>query len=130
MATTTKLSVLIETLYKGQGTKAAKKDIAGLEKSVSKSDKAITTAKAGFAKMAMAAGVAGVAMIALKKTWDFAKEGAQLTKVRDTFDSLTASIGTTSEAMLRKPARPLRPLLSCPQGIRWSGAGSTSLCSA
>lgn len=54
-----------------------------------------TTAIASFAAI-------GGAILAAKKAYDFAKEGAQLEMVRGKFDNLTESIGTTSDALLRK----------------------------
>jgi hypothetical protein len=94
----TKLRVLIETLYKGQGAKKAERGFKGLGAAANKAEGKISAAMGGM--VAGAAGV-GAALFALKKGFDFAKEGAQLAKVEDTFESLSRSIGTSSSSMLR-----------------------------
>jgi len=56
--------------------------------------------KDNWAQIAIGLGAAYAAVDAVKRVWEFSKEGAQIEKVRDTFDSLTVSIGETSDAML------------------------------
>lgn len=58
---------------------------------------------AGLAsKAALAATVVATAGIALKKGFDFGREGAQLDLTRDRFDRLAQSIGTTSDVLLTR----------------------------
>jgi hypothetical protein len=96
----TKLGILIETLYKGKGAKAAEKDLKGLDKAAEKSTGRLDRLKGGMGNIALAAGAMGVAIYTAKKVFDFGAEGAQIEKVRDTFDSLSASIGMTSAALM------------------------------
>lgn len=67
-------------------------------------DKAVAPIKdfrAALGNIAMVAGTAGVAFAGLKKAFDLGREGAQLDYAAGKFDRLAASIGTTSDALLR-----------------------------
>jgi len=100
-----RLRAIIELMVKGDDkTKRALKDVADQTKDVEKQTSMTSTAgdkmRSVLGGIALAAGTAGAAMYAAKKAFDFGKEGAQIEKVRDTFDSLTTSIGETSGAII------------------------------
>ena len=97
-----KLSILIETLYKGAGTKAAEKDLKGLEGQTEKSTQSLGGMRSALGLMATSATVAGAAMFAAKKAFDLGAEGAQLDRTRDIFNRLSESIGETSDVMIGK----------------------------
>lgn len=97
-----KLQILIETLYKGKGTKAATKDLKALEGQTKESTSKLDMMKGGLSKIALAAGTAGAALFAAKKAFDFGAEGAQIMRMRDVFDRLTESIDETASVVLGK----------------------------
>jgi hypothetical protein len=109
---TSKIGILIETLYKGRGAKAAVKDLDGIDAAAKKSTSKMDMLSKGFGQVAVAAGAVGAALVVAKKGFDFAKEGAQLTKVTDTFDALNTSIDTTAETMLGKLRRATQGMVS------------------
>lgn len=96
----TKLAILIESLYKGKGAKAAAKDMKGLEQQSGKTDSKIAQMRGGLNKFALAAGGVGVALVTAKKAFDFGKEGAQIKKIKDSFGALAGSVDSNSYAML------------------------------
>jgi hypothetical protein len=109
-----KTDLIVEAISKG--FKQMGRDIEKVGKDIDKTDKAMESASKSGKKqegvlkklkenwMLVAGGVvaAKAAIETVKKVWEFGKEGAQIEKVRDTFDSLTTSIGETSEAILIK----------------------------
>lgn len=60
----------------------------------------LDAAKNTFANIGIAAASVTGAIYAAKRAWDFTKEGAELEYVRGKFENLSASIGTTSDALL------------------------------
>jgi chromosome segregation ATPase len=95
-----KLRILIETAFKDKGMNQAKKSLKDFGNQATKNQKAFESAKKTFQSMVFPIAAVGGAVFAAKKAFDFAKEGAQLETVRDTFDSLAKSVNSTSEAML------------------------------
>jgi len=82
-----------------QGASEVKSELKGIGSDLDKSREKWSS----FGKGALMA-LAGItaAAIAVKKGFDFAKEGAQLEYVRERFDRLAVSVGTTGEALLGK----------------------------
>ena len=97
-----KLAILIETLYKGAGTKAATKDLGALEDQAGKTTNKTGGMSVSLGDLAIAAGVAGAALYAAKKAFDLGAEGAQILRTRDVFDRLSESIGETADVMMGK----------------------------
>ena len=99
---TSKLAILIETAYRGKGTKAATKDLKGLDEQADKTAKKTGGMGAALGKVAIAAGVAGAALYTAKKAFDLGAEGAQILRTRDAFDRLSESVGETADVILTK----------------------------
>lgn len=93
---TEKLKIILDADWKGKSDiRAANDDIEGL----GKSSKVGAIALAGLGAAFAAAGVAA------KLTMDSFKRGAELDLVATKFDNLTASIGTSSDALLNDMKR-------------------------
>ena len=84
-----------------KATDSASKNLKNIEKSSGQSANSIND-QFGTAIRTLAgfAAAAGTAYIALKKTYDMAKEGAELQMVETRVDRLATSIGTTSDALM------------------------------
>jgi hypothetical protein len=98
-----KVSILVDIGVKGrEHLKGATEDLTRL----GKSGGGLSSAAAGFKSMALAAGVAGVAVgaaaMAAKKAWDIMGEGAALVRTEARFNKLSESIGTTANMLTAK----------------------------
>ena len=76
------------------------KDLQKLNDTQKKSEKVGDEFTTSLKSIGMALGTAGAAALLAKKAFEFGKQGAELEFVRDKFDRLTESIGSTSDAML------------------------------
>ena len=72
----TDLAILIKTLYDGKGSKAATKDLKGLEKQSGKASATLKGMGAILGTVGIGLAAAGVASMAAKKAFDFSREGA------------------------------------------------------
>ena len=99
------LRIVIDALNKANDDlKALEKQLKGVEKTSKDTGKATGNLADGFKSFISTAGVlaagVGTAYIALKKFYDFAKQGAELEYTADRFDRLADSIGTTADVLL------------------------------
>lgn len=96
--TTETLRIVNEVVYKGKG------ESTKLKSDMQTTEKEVTKTGVSFDKMATAAGVAaaafGVVAVGAKQFYDQLKAGAEVQAASFTFDNLTASIGSTSDAMI------------------------------
>ena len=90
-----KLSILIETVYKGKGAQAATKDMKGLESQAGKSTSKLDAMKGGLMKLGVAAGAAGAAIYAAKKVFDMGAEGAKIKQLEESFELMNKEIWKT-----------------------------------
>lgn len=79
----------------------SKGQLASFKESTDKAVSPLKNLQAAMGNIAMVGGVVAGALFAAKKVMDFGREGAQLDYAAGKFDRLAASIGTTSEALLR-----------------------------
>ena len=99
------LRIVIDALNKANDDlKALEKQLKGVEKTSKDTGKATGNLDDQFKKfkktaLSVVAGLAGT-YIALKKFYDFAKQGAELEYTADKFDRLADSIGTTADVLL------------------------------
>jgi len=96
----TKLSILIDTIFKGQGATQAKKALDDLDTSGQKSSKSMISVKDALKGVEAGMFAVGVVGATFKKAFDLAQEGAQIEKVANTFDALAVSAGTTADILL------------------------------
>jgi len=99
------LRIVIDALNKaGDDLKGLEKQLKGVEKTSKDTGKATGNLADGFKDFMVTAGTLaagiGTAYIALKKFYDFAKQGAELEYTADKFDRLADSIGTTADVLL------------------------------
>ena len=99
------LRIVIDALNKASDDlKALEKQLKGVEKTSKDTGKATGNLADGFKDFLSTAGMVaagvGTAYIALKKFYDFAKQGAELEYTADKFDRLADSIGTTADVLL------------------------------
>lgn len=87
------LQMIFRTVKQGDAPKQTERELSGLEKKFGAIKGVLAGTTAAFAAV-------GTAVVVLKKGWEFGKEGAELLAVQGKFDNLTASIGTTSDALL------------------------------
>ena len=96
--TTETLRIVNEVVYKGKG------EAQKLDSDLKKVDAGNTKAKMSMGQLATAAGAVaagfGVVAAGAKQFYDTLKAGAEIQAAAFTFDNLTASIGSTSDAML------------------------------
>jgi len=96
--TTETLRIVNEVVYKG------KAEAQKLDSDLKKVDAGNTKAKMSMGQLATAAGAVaagfGVVAAGAKQFYDTLKAGAEIQAAAFTFDNLTASIGSTSDAML------------------------------
>ncbi len=97
MAASNSVKILIETLYKGKGTKDAAKDLKTLEGQGKKSS--ISIEDLGKAAAATTGILAGFGIVA-KQAFDLGYEGAQISRLEDSFESLTHTAGTSSTQLI------------------------------
>jgi len=100
------VTVTINTIEKGsQNTKRATENLKNLKQETKALVPGLENARSELTKFATTnAGLIGILVgvgVALKKTYDIAREGAALEFTIGKFDRLSESIGTTSEALLR-----------------------------
>ncbi len=105
MAADANLRIVIDALNKASDDlKALEKQLKGVEKTSKDTGKATGNLADGFKDFMVTAGTLaagiGTAYIALKKFYDFAKQGAELEYTADKFDRLADSIGTTADVLL------------------------------
>lgn len=99
------LRIVIDALNKASDDlKALEKQLKGVEKTSKDTGKATGNLDDQFkafknTALSVVAGLAGT-YIALKKFYDFAKQGAELEYTADKFDRLADSIGTTADVLL------------------------------
>ena len=106
---TEKLKILIETAFRGQGAKQARRELDTLDKSATKSR--LSLGQLTMAAGAVTAGLAAAAFAA-KQAWDALKAGADLELTAVRFERLSASINTTADALLGKMKRATRGMIS------------------
>jgi len=99
------LRIVIDALNKASDDlKALEKQLKGVEKTSKDTGKATGNLADGFKSFMVTAGMVaagvGTAVVALKKFYDFAKQGAELEYTADKFDRLADSIGTTADVLL------------------------------
>ena len=91
------VKLIIEAIYKGKGIQSAKKELQGLGNEVK-------DAGGGFRSLLTTVGTvtAGVVAfgIAAKKALDFGAEGAQITRLEDSFQSLAMIAGESGDEIL------------------------------
>jgi len=95
-----KLSIIIDTLYKGQGAKQATKDLEGLGKAAQGGTSKMEMIRGAMGKVALAAGAVGTAVYAAKKVFDFGAEGQQIQNIRASFEQLAESVGENAAGMM------------------------------
>ena len=99
------LRIVIDALNKaGDDLKGLEKQLKGVDKTSKDTGKATGNLADGFKSFMVTAGMVaagvGTAVVALKKFYDFAKQGAELEYTADKFDRLADSIGTTADVLL------------------------------
>lgn len=100
-----RLRYIIEAIWKGDGaTAAASKGIDDVGKSAQRTDGMLKQLGAGWASLATPVNqtleIIGKVGQAMKDAWAFLGEGAELSRTAEIFDNLSASIGTTADALL------------------------------
>jgi hypothetical protein len=105
MAQRVDVDLIVEAISKGfdkveKDLGKVEKSQKGLTDSAQKSGGVLEKVQKNWQAIVLGLGAAAGAIATVKKVWEFGKEGAQIGKVRDTFDSLTASIGETSAVVL------------------------------
>lgn len=86
-----------------QASPALKKvsgEFKDLSTSAQKAGDTVKKQKVSFTELNSAIQIAGQALQVLKKGYDFAREGAQIDFLQSKFGNLSASIGTTSDALM------------------------------
>ena len=122
-----KLSIMIEMIYKGAGAQKATKDLKGLEAQGGKSANKMDMMKSGLMQLGVAAGAAGAAIVIAKKAFDMGAEGAKLQQVTESFDRMNESIWKTP-SLLRDMQEATRNTVSEAQlmsGILTLSAGAS-----
>ncbi len=110
MADTVSVDLIVEAISKGFDRVSA--DLNKVSQTASKTGQAASDGfkqgktsaeqlKTSVMGVLTVVGTVGTAVFALKKVWDFAKQGAELEFYRDKFDRLAESIGTTGEALFK-----------------------------
>jgi len=99
------LRIVIDALNKaGDDLKGLEKQLKGIDKTSKETGKETEKLSGSFKDFLSTAGMVaagvGTAYIALKKFYDFAKQGAELEYTADKFDRLADSIGTTADVLL------------------------------
>ena len=99
------LRIVIDALNKaGDDLKGLEKQLKGVDKTSKDTGKATGNLADGFKSFMVTAGMVaagvGTAVVALKKFYDVAKQGAELEYTADKFDRLADSIGTTAVILL------------------------------
>ena len=99
------LRIVIDALNKaGDDLKGLEKQLKGVDKTSKDTGKATGNLADGFKSFMVTAGMVaagvGTAVVALKKFYDVAKQGAELEYTADKFDRLADSIGTTADVLL------------------------------
>ena len=108
------VKIIIETLYKGQGTKQAKKDLEELNSGITA--KGIGSLSSGLGTLAATFGTVGAAAVAagaaIKQAIDLGAEGAQLSRVEDSFYSLATAAGASGDEIFQSLDRAARGTIS------------------
>jgi hypothetical protein len=108
-----RIQIIIDALnLAGDELKNLEKELAGVQEQAKKASSAADKMRDSFdaVKMAGAGIIAGG--FALKKAFDFAKEGAQIELVETRFGRLAESIGTTGSALMNDLAPAMGGMLS------------------
>jgi len=96
------LQIIMSLLDQASGElKAATDQMGDLEKQGKKTDSTTDKMKQNYMSMMGAITAVTGALFAMKKGYDFAKEGAALDLVETKFDRLAVSIGTTGDALMK-----------------------------
>jgi hypothetical protein len=98
--TTEELRILFRSLYDEKGAKKAAEGLDETGDAAKRLETRTESVKKAFQITSRVAAAFGVAMVAAKKTFDFASEGEELDKVRKKFESLNATVGDLSDDTL------------------------------
>jgi len=100
MAANNTVKILIQTLYQGKGTQQATKDL----KDLGRGGGAIDTLKANFGALVTGVGLATGAIagfsLAAKKAFDLGAEGANITRLNESFQTLARTAGQSGDQLL------------------------------
>src|SRR3990172_1598817 len=88
-----KAVITAETGSLKKGLHEAKTGLADLKKSADSSKSSLGGMQSSLFRMAGAAGIATAALFALRKGFDFSREGAQLEFLEGKFDRLSMAVG-------------------------------------
>jgi len=103
------LNIVIESTYRGDGAKRAKKDIGELDSTTRKSNRTLGDYVKGIGAASLAlGGIAASAAVA----YTAIKEGAALETAANQFEILTQKVNSTADAMLGKLREATRGLVS------------------
>ncbi len=100
-STQSQLAILIKTRYDGKGTKAATKDMKGLEKQTGKSTSKLDDMQGVLLKATLGFAAISGAIYTAKKAFDFTQEGAQLNQLEESFDRMNAAVFKTQDLIDR-----------------------------